>query len=334
MLRSSLNAHPKVHLAGETHYFDDLRVRLAHKLEHRLEGADLDLALRYFRSLGHRPYGHGGDPEQGRFSSDELLAAAQVGGGSSDAMFAGFCRLEAESAGKSIAGEKTPRHVFRIDEMLAAFPEARVICMTRDPRAIVASYRDWRNQGGFDFEQDPGHLLELAKDQQRAHESYHPATIAFLWRAQMNAAAAARRRYGDGRVWVQRYEDLVAQPEVEIAAICTWLGLEFTPLMMRVPVHNSSYASFDRDAGIRTEAVSRWTEKLDSGEIRLVERVCAGLMTEMGYATERFSGGYGAEIRMWLSWPQAVLSAIRANRSRSGSIGPYVLRRLRLAMGR
>jgi len=334
MLRSSLNAHPEVHIAGETHYFDDLRVQLADKLGNRLEGSDLDLALRYFRSLGHRPYGHGGDPERSRFSSDDLLMAAQAGGGSSDAMFAGFCRLEAQSAGKAVAGEKTPRHVFRIDEMLAAFPDARVVCMTRDPRAIVASYRDWRNQGGFDLERDPGHGLELAKDEQRAHESYHPATIAFLWRGQMNAAAMARHRYGDDRVWIQRYEDLVAQPEVEMARICTWLELDFTPSMLRVPVHNSSYASFDRDAGISREAVSRWKEKLGSGEVRLVERVCGRLMAELGYRREGPAGGRTAALRLWLGWPHAVFSAIRANRERSGSIGPYVWRRLRLAMGR
>ncbi len=334
MLRSSLNAHPDVHVTLETHYFDDLRVRLENKLERPLEGADLDLALRYFLVLGHRPYGHGGDPEQSRFTAAELLAAAQAGGGTSDAMFAGFCKLEAESVGKSIVGEKTPRHVFRIDEMLAVFPDARVVVMTRDPRAIAASYRDWRNQGGFDLEQDPGHVAELEKEAQRTHASYHPATIAFLWRAQMNAASAARRRYGGNRVWIQRYEDLVAQPGVELARICTWLGLEFAPSMLSVPVHNSSYTSFDRDGGITTEAVSRWTEKLGSGEIRLVERVCGRLMTELNYPRERLTGGRVAALRLWLRWPQAVVSAISANRARSGSIGPYVWRRLRLAIGR
>ena len=66
MMRSMLNNHPAIHIAGETHYFDDLRVRLAAKARGAARpGRGAASARTYFRALSHRPYGHAGDPEQG-----------------------------------------------------------------------------------------------------------------------------------------------------------------------------------------------------------------------------------------------------------------------------
>ena len=156
MMRSMLNNHPAIHIAGETHYSDDLRVKLAAKAEAPLGPDEARQCEAYFRALSHRPYGHAGDPEQGWLGSEALKAeAARIGDGA-DAWFEAFCRLNG-APGRRYWGEKTPRHIFRIPEILAGYPEARVIAMVRDPRAIVASYRDWRNQGGFDLEKDAGH---------------------------------------------------------------------------------------------------------------------------------------------------------------------------------
>ena len=152
MLRSALNGHPSVHLAGETHYFDDLRQRFEDPSSGVLSSELASEAADYFCALSHRPYGHHGDPTQGRISPQQLRERAEQLGGTGDAYFQAYCEIEAEQASKSIWGEKTPRHIFRINDILTKFPDAKVVCMSRDPRAVVASYRDWRNQGGFDFE--------------------------------------------------------------------------------------------------------------------------------------------------------------------------------------
>jgi len=140
MLRESLNRGGRIWIARETHWFDDLRTTLP---TGRLDGADAARCRDYFLRLAHRAYGAEADPDAATIDPAELAAEAASLGGSGDAWFAAFCRLRARANGRGRWGEKTPRHAFRIDELLAAFPSARVVCLIRDPRAVVASYRDW-----------------------------------------------------------------------------------------------------------------------------------------------------------------------------------------------
>lgn len=334
MLRSALNGHSSVHLAGETHYFDDLRQRFEDPSSGLLSNELANEAADYFCALSHRPYGHHGDPTQGRVSRQEIRERAEKLGGTGDAYFQAYCEIGAEQAAKSIWGEKTPRHIFRINDILTRFPAARVVCMSRDPRAVVASYRDWKNQGGFDFDADPGHREALEAEQSRIRRSYHPATISMLWKAQSNASLKARDQWGPKKVYIQRYEDLVLEPERQLKELTEWLGLSFEQSMLAVPMHNSSYESFDEKQGITRAAVDRWKTKLTPAEIRIVDRICRSAMQSLGYETEATSRLSLSESALWARWPLAVASAAAANRERSGGLVKYVYRRALLAFGR
>lgn len=332
LMRSALNAHPDVHIAGETHYFDDLRLRLPDGPRVPLSEPDARCCEDYFLALGHRPYGHHGDPDRGRIARADLRARVAQLGGSGDAYLHAFCSLEAEQAGATRWGEKTPRHIFRIDDILGAFPRARILCMIRDPRAVVASYRDWRNQGGFDFDQDPGHKEALARDHERARRSYHPAIIAFLWRAGAAAAKAAADKHGSERVRLVQYEQVVAQPEAEIAGVAAFLGLSFEPSMLEVPMHNSSYSRFDQRHGISTAPAERWREKLTAPEIAVIEQLSGRLLEAVGY--ERLSPRVAplSMSRYWSSLPWAVARAATVNRGRIASLPSYVWLRAKVAL--
>jgi hypothetical protein len=329
LMRSMLNNHPEIELAGETHYFDDLRVKLAAVARGPLDAAQAKACEDYFRALSHRPYGHGGDPEAGWLSAAELGAEAARRGVGADAWFEAFCRLWAARAGKPRWGEKTPRHVYRIPEILGRYPEARVIAMIRDPRAIAASYRDWKNQGGFDLDRDAGHREALALEEARTRSSYHLVIQSLLWRGVANAALGARDRFG-ARVFLQRYEDLVEDPEAAGRALMTWLGLGFDAGQLAVPMHNSSFSSFSREAGVSKAPLDRWREKLSPAEVATVQDCCGGLMDRLGYRRER-TGPAPGRLLPWATLPFAVAAAARANRDRTGSLPGYILRRLRLA---
>ena len=193
VLQSALEKNPRVAIAGETHYFDDLRVALGPAgLNPLVDESARQHIEDYFLSLSHRPFGHGGNPAQGWMRRESLRARADALGGGADAYFEAFCREWCARSEADIWGEKTPRHVFRLTEMLTRHPEGKAIFMLRDPRAVVASYRDWKNQGGFDFEKDPGHAQTLAAEEARARRSYHPVTIALLWVAAARAASPAK----------------------------------------------------------------------------------------------------------------------------------------------
>lgn len=328
LVRSILNAHSSIHLAGETHYFDDLRPRLKQLATTPLSPELAREAQDYFLALGHRPYGHRGEPEHSRIDRTDLCARASDLGNSGDDYLAAFCSLEAEFEGKALWGEKTPRHVYRVDEMLAAFPNARVICLIRDARAIVASYRDWRNQGGFDLQKDPGHEEALTTEQRRARRSYHPIIISLLWRSAMRAAIEAQRRFGAERVRLQRYESLPTRSEGEIRDLATWLGIEFEEDMASPPMHNSSYDQFQSKAGVSSAPIDRWRNKLTPSEIASIESVCGAVLEELGYDLLRPRGKSLGVTRYWLTFPICAARAALVNRNRIPNLPKYVASRL------
>lgn len=155
-----------------------------------------------------------------------------------------------------------------------------------------------------------------------------------LWRAQSNAALEARDQWGPKKVYIQRYEDLVLGPEPQLRELMEWLGLSFEESMLAVPMHNSSYESFDEKQGITRAAVDRWKTKLTPAEIRIVDRICRSAMQSLGYETEATSRLSLSESALWARWPIAVASAAAANRERSGGLVKYVYRRALLAFGR
>jgi len=168
LLRAAMNKHSTLWISGETHYFDDLRTRLDPHAA--LLDGEAERCENYFRALEHRPYGQEGQPDAGDLNLEELRAEAHALGGHADAYFEGFCRLRARRNDKRRWGEKTPRHVFRIGEILDAFPSAKIICLVRDPRAVAASYRDWHlSKRGEDKSSEDREAL--SSDRERAPPS-------------------------------------------------------------------------------------------------------------------------------------------------------------------
>ena len=332
LVQSALNNHPDIHLAGESHYFDDLRPRMR-GMEH--SGLDADARRRcedYFLALGHRPYGHGGDPAKSRIAREDLRTVAGEIGTGSDAYFTAFClvSLREKSAGSTRWGEKTPRHIYRIPDILDCFPSAKVICLVRDPRAVVASYRHWRHQGGFDFERDPGHEAAIEEDLARARRSYHLALHSLLWRSTANAATSGVRRFGPDRVRIQPYEELVTDPEGSLRGLAAWLDVDYSPAMLDVPVHNSSFSTFASGGGMTSAPLHRWREHLTPREIAVVQALCGPVMAEHGYELETATITRGSTALAWLTLPSAAVRAVLANRSRIGNLPSYVWRRAKL----
>lgn len=335
LLQAALEKNPAVAIAGETHYFDDLRVALgADGLRAPLDDAQRRRVEDYFLALSHRPFGHEGDPEQGWMKRAPLRARAEALGGGADDYFEAFCREWGARGSRDIWGEKTPRHVFRLVEMLRRFPSGKAVFMLRDPRAVVASYRDWRNQGGFDFEKDPGHEAALEADHERARRSYHPVTISLLWVAAARAASLAQREFGAERVRLQRYEALCDQPEQQLGDLFDWLRIERPENMTRVPVRNSSYEKFTGEGGFVRGAMDRWQKTLSPAEIAVVERCCRSMLVPMGYASVEPKASSLACMRFYASAAPAMVRAAAVNAKRSGNITQYILRRARLVLGR
>lgn len=184
-------------------------------------------------------------------------------------VFACLLAAYAELHGKRRPGEKTPNHWRHVATLRQWFPDARVIHLVRDPRAVVAS---------------------LAKTPW-AHR--HLDWYARQWRDCMRAM---RRHEVDPAVRVVRYEDLVVAPEAEARSLCEFLGEEFSDRMLRR--EGLSHRVHSDDAWVRehhrrsmapveTSGLDRWRGELDAATLRVVEhRADREEMARRGYVPE------------------------------------------------
>ena len=332
MLRSILNRSPEVTLAGETHFFDDLRPRMQGKSLRGMTGEEREACADYFRAQRVRPYGMRADPEQSDLSREILLTTAEALGDNVDAVFEAYCRVWAEENHARIWGEKTPRHIFRIDDIFQAFPKARVVCMVRDPRAVVASYRDWEYQGGLPADGNPDYQAAIAEDYKRKHASYHIVIATLMWRAAANAAFSAQEKHSAERVRIVRYEDVVDAPAETARDVAEWIGIEFDQKMLNVPLHNSSATRFEAAAGVSKAPNQRWQKVLSDSEIGIIQKIARTPMQRAKYEFAPGRASLTALLSAYGTVPLAVIRAARANRSRYSSLPKYMLRRIKAAM--
>ncbi|OYU34223.1 sulfotransferase [Novosphingobium sp. PASSN1] len=325
LARSLLNRHPLIHIAAESHYFDDPRPRLADAAAPT--AAEATELLAYFRRIGRHGYGLPLDDVDA--GADAALRAAwQAEGPGADALFAAFCRRQAMAAGKPIWGEKTPRHLFRAADIFAAFPGARLIICLRDPRGAVASYRDWRNnwfdRGSIDAQLRAG----VEREEARVRRSYNLTVTTLLWRAAAQAALATRQQFGVERVLVVRFESLLAAPESEVRRLTDWLGVAYDPALLDISRVNSSYAGGAAQTGLDTSVGDRWRQRLTPGEAAYIAWLTGDAMASLGYAGTPARPPLGQLTRELAALPLALARILAANRSRIGNLPAFLSARL------
>ena len=151
------------------------------------------------------------------------------------------------------------------------FPSARFVFQVRDPRDFLLSAQR-RKEGPY------GNKFG---SNLRAMET---------WRADQLGGLSALAHLGTERVFFQRYEDLVAAPEVVLPALCAFLGVTYTPTMLEF--HSSEFSARlavpggpreNLDKPLLAQNFGKYREGLDSEQIRMVEATLGPLMQRFGY---------------------------------------------------
>lgn len=184
----------------------------------------------------------------------------------------------ARDAGKEIPCEQTPRNIFYASRLLELYPDARIVHMIRDPRAVMASQKKrWRRRQLATVKLPFYHTI-------RVWANYHPTTMSQLWR---RATLQARKLQSENpqRFLTVRFEDLLREPEPTVRKVCDFLGIAFDPGMLNVGQINSSHQSSVGGArpGLNQGAIDAWREVLSPGEIAITEQVCGAEMQSCGY---------------------------------------------------
>lgn len=329
LMRDILTRHQSISIAAETHYFDDIRTTFESPSDVRVDAADAVRLEDYFLALTHRSFGHAGEADKGWMSRTDLRERANELGGSADSYFEAYVELVAKDDSVTVLGEMTPRHVFRIDDIVERYPDARIVAMMRDPRAVTASYRDWQCVNGVDLERDPDYAVLLEDEMLRARRSYHPVLMATLWRGQAGSMLKAREQHGPQQVKIVKYEALIANPRSAVDELCDWLGVPFNPDMVGVVEQESTSLRSRRSRGVLRDGAERWRTRLDNTEIALIQSVTRSRMIEAGYRPERVERELMGYSKSLASFPFATARGINANRDRLGRPVEYFTKRLK-----
>jgi len=158
--------------------------------------------------------------------------------------------------------DHSPPNVHLIRDMLELAPDAKFIHILRDGRAIAASILP------LDF--GPSDALSAGS----------------WWVYEVAHGLAAELAFPD-RVIRVRYEDLVAQPELELRRICDFAGLEFNPGMLNADAlpKTAFVKGTHRLVGsaISNSRVSAWRTKLAGRRLELFEYGAGHMLDLLGY---------------------------------------------------
>ncbi len=226
--------------------------------------------------------------------------------------------------GRFIACEQTPANVFYIADILDAFPNARVLVMVRDPRAVLLSQKGkWRRR-------NLGEKRLPLVEPVRAWFNYHPVVVARLWKA---AVEAGERYEHDDRVQQIAFESLLKDPESTMLTLCEWLDLDFLREMLEVPQWSSSNEPDSDTVGIKAQRAERWREGgLTETEVFVCERMVGPAMARHGYTLSNARPPFYRIAGSALLLPFKLAGALPLNLRNLGN--PVAALRKRLSAGR
>ena len=161
--------------------------------------------------------------------------------------------------------EKTPSNVAHADELFRLYPDAKLIQIVRDPRAVFASRRR--------------RLVNRFGSHTKAHR------LVREWNESSRQITRLRER--SGNYLLIRYEDLLQNSRKVIKQICRFTGISFLPVLLqptfggRPWAGNSTFG--EAFQGIESQPLDRWKTELTADEIWWVEYHCREGMAITGY---------------------------------------------------
>jgi hypothetical protein len=285
LMRRVLDSHSRIGIAGENHFVGHLLPREAVRNVIRRAG-DLrdDAAVRRVVEMVYggrirpplslRPQSPHWDWLLKRVPREDFEARLLAGERSERGVFTAMMRVYADRAGKEIMGEKTPAHLNWTDTLLAWYPGGRVIHMLRDPRGVYASElrRRMGKPGGAPYRWLV-HVPPLLR-------LFLVVQVGLTWNGAVRRHRTLRGRYPDGYRLV-RFEDLVREPELTVAAVCEFLGVDVEPAMLVQKV--VSRGARLGEAGFDANAADRWRTEIGPAAAGWIARIAGRRLTEMGY---------------------------------------------------
>lgn len=275
MMRRILENHPDIFGLREIGFFERLwsPERHAHILP-VLEAKNLAAKLLCLQRCGK--LFNEDDLKRHSSEAEEIIDGMQSEALTSINIYRAFLLHETLRNNKTIACEKSPRNVFYVKELLAFFPNSRVINMVRDPRDVLLSQKNHWRRRYLGAKHRPISVTI------GAWINYHPRTISKLWNACVSSADSFS---ADNRVLTIRFEDLLGEPAGTVRKVCNFIRIPYSDDLLKIPQIGSSTES-DRpeQKGINPRRWQSWRKSgLNSAEIYICQKISSSLMNRHGY---------------------------------------------------
>ena len=162
-------------------------------------------------------------------------------------------------------GDKNPLYALFAGRLAELFPDARFVCLSRDPRDNVRSFR----AAPFDLQ--------------------HPGALAYRWRRYNEELLQLRARAPE-RVLALRFEDLVRAPQVELARVLRFLELDFDPRVLATRGDAPLHAPGTRrgwheqaPAALSAARANGWAHELPDPMVRTADAIAGDVAQRLGY---------------------------------------------------
>jgi hypothetical protein len=171
-----------------------------------------------------------------------------------DRVFLGVIAATAPGAVRMI--ERTPDHVRHLPLIGQIYPDARVVHIVRDGRDVARSLlnQTW----------GPSTMEEAAEE----------------WRSAIEAARAAAPGLAHYRE--VRYEAFHADPERELGALASWLGLSFSPADIEASLSEAGIR-FNVDPAAPRMGAGKWRDALPDEDLATFMRIAGPALSAAGY---------------------------------------------------
>ena len=167
-----------------------------------------------------------------------------------------------------------PVYVNHLETLLKWFPEARVIHMTRDPRAIAMSKTN--DPGGTAiYNRRFPYLKYLIRKGMVAF-----STIQYIWASHVHARFRKCPNY-----LLVKYEDLVENPRNIVQQVCEFAGIKYEDNMLEQPRNRTQLSSITGELQTRTDIrpASKWKDVITPFEHAFVTTLTARSMARFGF---------------------------------------------------
>jgi len=199
---------------------------------------------------------------------EEVLQHYELHGSRPDDLLISLLTCYAKKRNKKILGEKTPRHIRHVDEIMTAFPHAKIICVMRDGRDSVRSIL----KAPWGMANKPRRLEDLcvawshnAKNCLNFHQKY-PNNFTILY-----------------------YERLLRKPEEEMKRLCDFVNISYEERMLDQNIQSDAVPNWELDwkgkaqRTLDTSRIEAWRKSKNIAQIWTMNIMMGKMLTKHGY---------------------------------------------------